>query len=105
MPEKKETTKRTSAYSEPMEILTTVGPGKNAAYTVGMVRQVFNDDVLENHMSASGFCFKSGNMTGPLASGRLLTGRNGENIAKINRAIDENYRKTIDQISEERNVP
>ncbi|GFY46356.1 uncharacterized protein TNIN_121451 [Trichonephila inaurata madagascariensis] len=26
MPEKKETTKRTSAYSEPMEILTTVGP-------------------------------------------------------------------------------
>jgi DNA-directed RNA polymerase sigma subunit (sigma70/sigma32) len=30
--------------------------------------------------------------------------RNDENIAKIKRAIDEDRRKTIDQISEETNI-
>ncbi|GFY07368.1 hypothetical protein TNCV_5085531 [Trichonephila clavipes] len=37
--------------------------------------------------------------------GRTSTGRNDENIAKIKLAIHGDRQKTIDQISEETNVP
>ncbi|PNF38695.1 hypothetical protein B7P43_G17643 [Cryptotermes secundus] len=81
--------------------------GKNATETVGMLRQAFNDDALGKSQVYEWFSrFKSGNtstedMPRP---GRPSTGRNDENIAKIKRAIDEDRRKTIDQLSEETNI-
>ncbi|KAJ4440574.1 hypothetical protein ANN_08719 [Periplaneta americana] len=51
-------------------------------------------------------CFKYGNMSTEDMphSGRPSTGRNDENIAKIKRPIDEDRRKTIDEVSEQMNL-
>ncbi|PNF31107.1 hypothetical protein B7P43_G15767 [Cryptotermes secundus] len=81
--------------------------GKTAAETVGMLRQTFNDDALGKSQVYEWFSrFKSGNMSTEdmPRPGRPSTGRNDENIAKIKRAIDEDRRKTIDQLSEETNI-
>ncbi|PNF23469.1 Mariner Mos1 transposase [Cryptotermes secundus] len=81
--------------------------GKTAAETVGMLRQAFNDDALGKSQVYEWFSrFKSGNMSTEdmPRPGRPSTGRNDENIAKIKRAIDEDRRKTIDQLSEETNI-
>ncbi|PNF25045.1 hypothetical protein B7P43_G06995, partial [Cryptotermes secundus] len=81
--------------------------GKTAAETVGMLRQAFNDDALRKSQVYEWFShFKSGNMSTedmPRPE-RPSTGRNDKNIAKIKRAIDEDHRKTIDQLSEETNI-
>ncbi|PNF23334.1 hypothetical protein B7P43_G15555 [Cryptotermes secundus] len=81
--------------------------GKSAAETVGMLQQAFNDDALGKSQVYEWFSrFKSGNMSTEdmPRPGRPSTGRNDENIAKIKRAIDEDRRKTIDQLSEETNI-
>ncbi|PNF28850.1 hypothetical protein B7P43_G04434 [Cryptotermes secundus] len=72
-----------------------------------MLRQAFNDDALGKSQVYEWFSrFKSGNMSTEdmPRPGRPSTGRNDENIAKIKRAIDEDRRKTIDQLSEETNI-
>ncbi|PNF14435.1 hypothetical protein B7P43_G01681 [Cryptotermes secundus] len=72
-----------------------------------MLRQAFNDDALGKSQVYEWFSrFKSGSMSTEdmPRPGRPSTGRNDENIAKIKRAIDEDRRKTIDQLSEETNI-
>ncbi|KAJ4432668.1 hypothetical protein ANN_21291 [Periplaneta americana] len=62
--------------------------GKIAAETVGMLWEVFNDDVLGKSQVYEWFSrFKSGNMSTEdmPCPGRPSTGRNDENIAKIKR--------------------
>jgi transposase len=72
-----------------------------------MHRQAFNDDALGKSQVYEWFSrFKSGNMSTEdmPRPGRPSTGRNDENSGKIKRAIDEDRRKTIDQLSEETNI-
>ncbi|KAJ4425586.1 hypothetical protein ANN_27781 [Periplaneta americana] len=81
--------------------------GKTAAETVGILRKAFNYDALgKSHVYEWFSHFKSGNMSSEdmPRSRRPLTGRNDENIAEIKRAIDEDRRKTIDDVSDQTNL-
>ncbi|KAJ4441085.1 hypothetical protein ANN_10935 [Periplaneta americana] len=81
--------------------------GKTAAETVGMLRQAFDDDALGKSQVYEWFSrYKSGNTSteNMPRSGHPSTGRDDENIAKIKRAIDEDRRKTIDEVSEQTNL-
>ncbi|KAJ4448520.1 hypothetical protein ANN_10538, partial [Periplaneta americana] len=81
--------------------------GKTAAETVGLLQQAFNDDALRKSQVYEWFShFKSGNMSTEdmPRPGHPSTGRNDENIAKIKHAIDEDRRKTIDEVSEQTNL-
>ncbi|KAJ4446581.1 hypothetical protein ANN_13278 [Periplaneta americana] len=81
--------------------------GRTAAETVGMLWHAFNDNALGKSQIYEWFSrFKSGNMSTEdmLRPERPSTGRNDENIANIKRAIDEDRRKTIDEVSEQTNL-
>jgi hypothetical protein len=62
---------------------------------------------LVNHRSLSGFSrLRNGNMSidDLPRPGRPSTSRNEENIEKVRQVINEDCRKTIEQVSEETNV-
>ncbi|KAJ4450045.1 hypothetical protein ANN_01452, partial [Periplaneta americana] len=78
-----------------------------AAETIGMLRQAFNNDALGKSQVYEWFShFKSGKISTEdmPRPGCSSTGRNDENIAKMKRALDEDRRKTIDEVSEQTNL-
>jgi histone-lysine N-methyltransferase SETMAR len=80
---------------------------KTAAETIVMLQQAFKDDAFGKSQVYEWFSrFKNGNMSikGLPRPGRPSTIRNEENIEKVRQAINEDRRKTIEQVSEETNV-
>jgi histone-lysine N-methyltransferase SETMAR len=78
-----------------------------AAETLVMLQQAFKDDAFgKSHVYEWFSRFKNGNMSiGDLPRpGPPLTSRNEENIKNVRQAINEDRRKTIEQVSKEKNV-
>ncbi|KAJ4431763.1 hypothetical protein ANN_20368 [Periplaneta americana] len=81
--------------------------GKTAAEIGGMLQQAFDDDALGKSQVYEWFSrLKSGNMSTEdmPRPGCPSAGRSDENTAKIKHAIDEDRRKTIDEVSEQTNL-
>jgi hypothetical protein len=80
---------------------------KTAAETIVMLQQAFKDDAFGKSQVYKRFSlFKNGNTSieDLPRPGHPLKSRNEENIEKVRRAINEDRRKTIEQVSEETNV-
>jgi histone-lysine N-methyltransferase SETMAR len=80
---------------------------KMAAETIVMLQQAFKDNAFGKSQVYEWFSrFKDGNMSieDLPRPGRPSTSRNEENIEKDRQAINEDRRKTIEQVSEETNV-
>jgi hypothetical protein len=80
---------------------------KTAAETIVMLQQAFVDDAFGKSQVYEWFSsFKNGNMSIEELPrpGRPLTSRNEEKVEKVRQAINEDRRKTIEQVSEETNV-
>jgi hypothetical protein len=81
---------------------------KTAAETIFMLQQAFKNDAFGKSQVCEWFsCFKNGNMSAEdlPRPGHPSTSRNEENIEKVRQVINEDRRKTIEQVSEETNVP
>jgi histone-lysine N-methyltransferase SETMAR len=80
---------------------------KTAAKTIVMLQQVFKYNCFGKSQVCEWFLrFKNGNMSieNLPRPGRSSISRNEENIEKVRQAINEDRRKTIEQVSEETNV-
>jgi hypothetical protein len=80
---------------------------KTAAETTVMLQQACKDDAFGKSQVYEWFShFKNGNMSieDLPRPGRPLTSRNGENVEKVRQAINEDRRKTTEQVSEETNA-
>jgi hypothetical protein len=80
---------------------------KTAAENIVMLQQAFKDDAFGKSQVYEWFSrFKNGNMSieDLPRPGRPSTSRNEENIEKVRQAINEDRRKTIEQVSEQINV-
>jgi histone-lysine N-methyltransferase SETMAR len=80
---------------------------KTAAETIVMLQQAFKDDAFGKSQVYQWFSrFKNGNMSieDLPRPGRPSTSRNEKNIEKVRQVINEDRRKTVEQVSEETNV-
>jgi histone-lysine N-methyltransferase SETMAR len=81
---------------------------ETAAEPIFMFQQAFKDDAFDKSQVYEWFpLFKNSNMSIEVLprSGGPSTSRKEENIEKVRQAINEDCRKTIEQVSKETNVP